>query len=190
MKIKMKMKTKTALFSIIVISLFIGSIGVQANCLYEIESPETVVIGDSFVIKVLFTYETDADCLYGDYVHLFYSINNLYVPESLLGDNILYQGISSLNPRPDSVSFTIFTASEKYDLSVGDIFRFKVKYQIGSLWADGSVHRYGVICSETYSVTITDTSATETSVLFVSILSTLLILSAVILQINKRGKKP
>ena len=117
---------------------------------------------------------------------------NPYFPASISGDNVLYQGISSLYPRAESKSFTIRNDSPNhpFDFSIGDIFRFRISYTNGVLLASGNIYRAesGTIISETYTVTITD--VTKTSFPFMSIFSSLAIVSIVLLQINKRGKKP
>lgn len=191
------MITKKTLFGIIIISLFIGTIAVRAETLYEIEYPATAIIDEAFEIKVLFTYQSVDDCLYGSsssniiYVYLFYSINNPYVATSIIGDNVLFQGLPSSSPRPESKTFTIRPDSptHPFDFEVDDIFRFKIRYTNGIL-IDGVPTRAipGLIISDIYEVTIIDIPTTETSLPFVSLFSALMILSVftVILRKTKR----
>jgi len=129
------MKSKKIAFVIFIIGyLMLGNNGIQAMTVIDnVSYPSTIQVGDSFDVDVVFEYRYALDCLYGDYIWLYYD----YGPNPVTSAFTLNIEKTIIEIRPHIVTITVDT-SDMNDLVADDIFRFRIQYIKGSERTDGT----------------------------------------------------
>ena len=180
------MKTKIALISAVLMCLFLSS-GLTTKALTQIDRviyPETIKLGKTLEIEVVFDYSSRAaDCLYGNYIWIYYRFNDDPYTDFFNNYKSLTVNISDLPnfPRPAIVVAKINTSDVTYDID--DIFLFKIKY-INGYESGDTIYDSGTILSEFYEIT----SVKEASLSATITIIPLLILSTTVLIRNKKIK--
>ena len=193
MKFKEKRRTKTVLFSFMVLCLFSCSFLTEATTrIHSVSYPDFVGIDETFEIIVNFDYQLSTNALYGNYIWLYYDIAGGSIEPDLDYTQYLTVAIDELpdSPRPSQVVIEVDLSTMVH--RVNDTFIFRIKYIQGVLHYD-SVLKSGEMMSEIYELTIGTTRASSPTA---SIFLSLLVLSGVVLlskknhfELNKKGSE-
>ena len=187
MKFKTKRRTKTALFSVFLICLFLGGFTSQALTSLEIPTyPATAEIGKAFEIMVNIYYQDEQDCLYGDYIVFNYGIGdgsgyiNPYA-------NRINVDITNLTDYPRPTEIVVEIDLSAIVCEVGETFRFVVKILRGAIYHSDYVQYMGLASSNLHDITIVE--AKRASFYTLGMVFPLLLLSVVVLVRKKKLKK-
>ncbi len=180
---KLQKRTKVALLSIVLLSLFVGSFYAEATTqVVSVSFPETAEIGKIFEVDVAFAYQNSEACLHGDIV-LYYDVGTDPVLDYTQKITVVASTLRD-NSRP-------LNAIIEVDLStivcaVNDTFLFRIKYTKGVL-SDGVIYSIGTTNTEMYELTIIKASRVSFSAM--SLIIPLLALSAIVLIVKKKRMK-
>ena len=182
MKLK---KTKIALISVTLLCLLLSCThtGAVIN-ITNIEHPPTVKQGKSFNVVVTFEYTTTHNCLYGDYIWLYYDVG--FIPSvNLEGSQYIAKSIST--PEPSVVTIKVNTS--EITCAVNDTFRFRIKYNEGYKETPTSeIFNQGNATSGNYDITIIENpKLTRTNISFLAVILPLFAVATVIFLRKRRG---
>ncbi len=158
----MKHRQKTIFIGTLLLCIFISSSYVSASGtrIDNITHPDTVKIGKTFEIIASFDYPTTSDCLWGDYIYLYYGVGFNPVIDYRQSITITLPD----TPRPINVIIEIDTSS--FACEVNDTFIFRVEYTTGMIIGD-TVYKSGEILTDPREITITDKTFSTTELIYV-----------------------
>jgi len=185
-------KTKVALISLTLLCLLLLSC-THTHALpnvINVSHPSEVRIGKTFTVVVEFEYEHALDCLYGDYIWLYYACSiNPWV--DITGSQYFTGSITEFSEhKPASISIGIDLS--EIDCTPDDTFRFRIKHISGIIDAASptGVAIQGTFYTENYDVLITGTEKTtgteRTDGTYISFLAVILPIVATIVLLRRR----
>jgi len=177
---KMKKRKMLAIAaSLILIALFTSNSSVIASTTHTVEYPETVKLGETIDVNLVFSYDIEANCLFGQYVWLQWMVNDETTAATWTYG--LREYIYNLEnyPRISNVTFSYDTLVMYYgNLAVDDVFTFKMYYYTGYDWGD-KITFEGIARTDTYEITITSTTD-ETGLSMIGLTLALITVAAIV----------
>ena len=144
------------LLSIMILCLLSCSLYTEAayTTIESVTYPETVIIGKSFEVTVVFDYSYPTSSLYGDHIYLYYAIG-LNPVVDFDSTQYVIKDISDLPnapaPRPSEVVIKIDT--DDFVCKINDTFRFRIKFTQGlNFYPEPNYYDMGTATSDNYDL--------------------------------------
>jgi len=162
----MKLKIQKQKMLVLSVSIFLIGLIVTTNInaftSHTVEYPAYVPLGETMDINIIFSYDIEANCLYGLYAWFHWMVNDVITSSWTSGSRAYIYDLENY-PRPTNVSWTFDTSVMNYgDLETDDVITFKIQYRTGHDWGD-RVTFEGIVMTDNYEITIGEITTERTS---------------------------